>query len=75
MSVGTTARFRHPAAAVSFVSRLLRNCWSAYRKRRERAKVRRILFGIQGQELNDIGTTRSEIEYVVLCDPVRESNT
>ncbi len=71
MTAGATAESRHPAAAVSFVSWLPRNCWSAYRKRRERARVRGTLYGMQDRELNDIGITRSEIEYVVFCDPVR----
>ncbi|HJZ43729.1 MAG TPA: DUF1127 domain-containing protein [Hyphomicrobiaceae bacterium] len=52
-------------AWVSAVAGFLRKCWSAHQKRRERARVRAILYGMPDRELKDIGICRGEIEYLV----------
>jgi uncharacterized protein YjiS (DUF1127 family) len=47
---------------------LLRKCWGAFKGRRERARVRAILYGMHDRELKDLGFTRSEIESVMVDD-------
>jgi uncharacterized protein YjiS (DUF1127 family) len=45
------------------VAGFLRKGWSAYRERRERARVSTILYGMPDRELKDIGICRGEIEH------------
>jgi uncharacterized protein YjiS (DUF1127 family) len=45
--------------------------WCAYQAWRKRERLCATLYGMTDRDLKDIGITRSEIEYVVLCDPVR----
>jgi uncharacterized protein YjiS (DUF1127 family) len=52
-------------ASVSRAVGFFKGCWSAYQDRRERARVRAILYGMPNRELKDIGICRSEIEYLV----------
>jgi len=47
------------------VAGFLRKCRSAYRERRERARVRTILYGMPDRELKDIGICRGEIEHLM----------
>jgi uncharacterized protein YjiS (DUF1127 family) len=42
--------------------------WSALKERRERARVRAILYGMPDRELKDLGLTRNEIESVMVYD-------
>jgi len=57
---------QNTTASVSSAARLLRKCWEAFKERRERARVRAILYGMQDRELKDLGFTRSEIESVMV---------
>jgi uncharacterized protein YjiS (DUF1127 family) len=50
----------------SLVLRLIKKHWSAHQARRERARVRAILYAMPDRELKDIGITRSEIEFVMI---------
>ena len=53
-------------ASASHVARFLKKYWSAFQERRERARVRAILYGMHDRELKDLGFTRSEIESVMV---------
>ena len=55
-------------ASVPRVTRFFRQCWDAFKQRRERARVRAILYGMQDRELKDLGFSRSEIEFVMVDD-------
>jgi len=55
-------------ASVPRATRLLRKYWDAFKERRERARVRAILYGMHDRELKDLGFTRSEIESVMVDD-------
>ena len=48
------------------VTSFIWKCWDAFQERRERQKLSTILSGLSDAELMDIGTTRGEIDYVVL---------
>jgi uncharacterized protein YjiS (DUF1127 family) len=52
-------------ASQAFIG-LLRKYWGAFKERRERARVKAILYGMQDRELKDLGFTRSEIESVMV---------
>ena len=47
------------------VSNFLRKYWDALQERRERQRLQAALCDLSDRELMDIGTTRSEIDYVV----------
>jgi len=49
----------------SWALRLIKKHWSAFQARRERARVRAILYAMPDRELRDIGITRSEIEFAM----------
>ena len=51
--VATTASAR--------VGWFLRRCWNAFQARRERARARAVLYGMDDRMLKDLGLTRSEI--------------
>ena len=53
-------------ASVPRATMLLRKCWDAFKERRERARVRAILYGMHDRELKDLGFSRSEIESVMV---------
>jgi len=52
------------AASTRRACSLVRKYWSALRERRERERLRAALCDLSDRELMDIGTTRSEIDYV-----------
>ena len=39
-------------------------CWNAFQERRRRGKVRSALYGLNGRDLQDIGISHGDIEYV-----------
>ena len=47
------------------VSGFFARCWSAFQERRKRQRLQTSLYDLSDRELMDIGTTRSEIDYVV----------
>lgn len=55
---------RRPAASMRNVLSLLKGCWRAFRERRERERLRVNLHELSDRELNDIGLTRGEIDYM-----------
>jgi uncharacterized protein YjiS (DUF1127 family) len=62
------AEFQGTIRPASRFARLPRSCWSKFKERRERARVRAILYAMQDRELRDIGITRDEIESVLVDD-------
>jgi uncharacterized protein YjiS (DUF1127 family) len=52
------------AASTRRVSSFFRRYWDAYQERRERERLRAVLYGLNDWELQDIGIARGEIEYV-----------
>ena len=52
-------------ASVSRAVGFFKARWSAYQERRERTRVRAILYGMPDREIKDIGIGRGEIEYLV----------
>jgi uncharacterized protein YjiS (DUF1127 family) len=64
----TTQLGEHAASASHALTRFLGRHWSALKERRERARVRAILYGMPDRELKDLGFTRSEIESVMVDD-------
>jgi len=54
--------------------RFLKRYWTLLRERQNRNALRGAMYGLSDRELQDIGTTRGEIEFVVrsrLVDPRR----
>jgi uncharacterized protein YjiS (DUF1127 family) len=63
----TTGLLGESAAPASQTVRgLLRKHWDAFKERRERARVKAVLYGMQDRELKDLGFTRGEIESVMV---------
>jgi uncharacterized protein YjiS (DUF1127 family) len=58
----------HLIALGSRVAGFLRMYRSALRARRERARARAILYGMQDRDLKDLGFVRSEIDSVMVDD-------
>ena len=54
-----------PVASTRSVLSLLQGYWRAFRKRRQRERLRVNLHDLSDRELMDIGLTRSDIGYVV----------
>jgi uncharacterized protein YjiS (DUF1127 family) len=54
-----------PVASTHSVSSLLRRYWRAFRKRRQREKLRVSLHDLSERELMDIGLTPGDIDYIV----------
>jgi uncharacterized protein YjiS (DUF1127 family) len=52
------------AVSTRRVSSFFRRYWDAYQERRERERLRAVLYGLNHWELQDIGIARGEIEYV-----------
>ncbi|OKO78104.1 hypothetical protein AC629_30920 [Bradyrhizobium sp. NAS80.1] len=52
------------SVSTRYVSSFIWKCWDAFQERRERQKLSAILSDLSDGELMDIGTTRSEIDYV-----------
>ena len=52
------------SASTRYASRLILKCWLAIQEWRERRRLCAALSGLSDRELNDIGTTRGEIDYV-----------
>ena len=52
------------AASTRRVSSLFKRYWDAFQERRKRERVRADLSYLSDLELNDIGITRGEIDYV-----------
>jgi uncharacterized protein YjiS (DUF1127 family) len=53
------------AASTRRVSSFFWRYWDAFQERRERQRLRAVLHSLNDWELQDIGMTRGEIEYVV----------
>jgi uncharacterized protein YjiS (DUF1127 family) len=64
----TAADLREPRTSQSAFGRLLERCWNTLQERRERARVRAILYAMADRELKDLGFARSEIESVMVDD-------
>jgi uncharacterized protein YjiS (DUF1127 family) len=60
----STIELGQTIALASYVFRLFKAYWAALRERRERARLRTVLYDLSGEELRDIGITRGEIDYV-----------
>jgi uncharacterized protein YjiS (DUF1127 family) len=54
-----------PVASTRNVLSVLRGYWRAFRKRRQRERLRVNLHDLSDRELMDIGLTRSDIDYIV----------
>jgi uncharacterized protein YjiS (DUF1127 family) len=52
------------AASTPRVSSFFRKYWDAFQERGKRQRLRATLCGLSDRELTDIGTSRSEIDYV-----------
>jgi uncharacterized protein YjiS (DUF1127 family) len=66
--------FGQTAAPLRRALRFAQRYWSMLRKWRERDALRSALYGLSDRELQDIGTTHGEIEYVArfrAADPRR----
>ena len=61
----STTWLERTSASTRYASGLLRKYWDAIQERRDRQKLRSALSDLSDRELMDIGTTRSEIDYVV----------
>jgi uncharacterized protein YjiS (DUF1127 family) len=64
----TAADLQQPRASQSRLGRFLDRCWNTVKQRRERARVRAILYAMPDRELKDLGFARSEIESVLVDD-------
>lgn len=64
----TTQPGEHAASASHALTRFLGRHLRALKERRERARVKTILYGMQDRDLKDLGFTRSEIESVMVDD-------
>ena len=64
----TAADLREPRTSQSAFRRLLERSWNTLKERRERARVRAILYAMPDRELKDLGFARSEIESVMVDD-------
>ena len=64
----SAADLGHPTASASHLVRLFKKGWDTLSERRERARVRALLYGMQDRELKDLGFARSEIESVMVDD-------
>jgi uncharacterized protein YjiS (DUF1127 family) len=53
-----------PAVSTRRVPGFIRRCWNALQERRKREKVRAALYGLSGCDLQDIGISHGDIEYV-----------
>jgi uncharacterized protein YjiS (DUF1127 family) len=56
---------RQTAVSTRPASSFIRACWAVFLERRERARLRAGLYDLNARELQDIGITQGEIEYVV----------
>jgi uncharacterized protein YjiS (DUF1127 family) len=52
------------AASTRRVSSFFKRYWGAFRERRERQRLRAVLYSLKDWELQDIGIARGEIEYI-----------
>ena len=52
------------AASTRLASSFFKKCWGAFQERRKRQRLIANLCDLSDRELMDIGTTRSEIDYV-----------
>ena len=53
-----------PFVSTRQVPSFIRRCWNAFQERRRREKVRAALYGLNGRDLQDIGISHGDIEYV-----------
>jgi len=60
-----TTGLAQTVASIWRASSLFKKSWGAFQERRERQKLRAVLYDLGDRELMDIGTTRGEIDYVV----------
>jgi uncharacterized protein YjiS (DUF1127 family) len=52
------------AASTRHVSGFFKGYWDAFQERRKRQRLQATLYDLSDRELQDIGTTRGEIDYV-----------
>jgi uncharacterized protein YjiS (DUF1127 family) len=52
------------AASTRSVTSFFRGYWDAFQERRRRERVRAALYQLKGYELQDIGISHGEIDYV-----------
>ena len=67
-----------PVASPRSVPSLLQGYWRAFRKRRQRERLRVSLHDLSDRELMDIGLTRSDIDHIVAgraIDRLRDGTT
>lgn len=55
---------RQTAAPTGRLSRLFRKCCTALQERYKRQRLRAALYDLSDQDLKDIGTSRSGIEFI-----------
>lgn len=53
-----------PSASTRQVPGFITRCWNAFQERRKRERVRAALYGLNGRDLQDIGISHGDIEYV-----------
>ncbi|MBR0907998.1 DUF1127 domain-containing protein [Bradyrhizobium liaoningense] len=65
MSTASDAKvLRQAAAPTGLLSRLFSKCCTALQERYKRQRLRAALYDLSDQELKDIGTSRSGIEFI-----------
>lgn len=71
-AIHVTTGFGQTIAPMRRVFRLFEKYWSMLREWQKRGKLQGALYNLSDRELQDIGTTRGEIDYVArspLVDP------
>ncbi|WP_234684497.1 DUF1127 domain-containing protein [Bradyrhizobium monzae] len=59
----STTELGQAIALTSYAFRLFKAYWAALQERRERARLRTVLYDLSDGELRDIGISRGEIDY------------
>ena len=62
--MSTMSVLEQPSVSTRQVRGFIRGCWNARQARRKREKVRAALYGLSGCDLQDIGISHGDIEYV-----------
>ena len=58
------AALRQMTGSTRRLSTFFKRCWDAFQERRERNRLRAVLYGLEDSELRDIGISRGEVDYV-----------
>jgi uncharacterized protein YjiS (DUF1127 family) len=63
-TIYVTTGFEQSTSPIRRALKLVENYRSMFRERQKRSSLRRSMYNLSDRELQDIGTTRGEIEYV-----------